>query len=216
VLPPGFSIKPIETDEDRRLYPGAVQSVFNRSALVVQDEFLKQALSCVPELNLLAWSDHYEIAAFCTVWIDPVNYYTKFESVGTVPSFQKRGYTCTALQAVACGASVGPVHIREYPRVGRHEQSVDAQRDESTGHERANVPSGVEVGAHHCRSGRRGANSSGASGRGDSVSTATAGVIKQLSCSKTPRQNPYHLPKPAFRIPSLTSAAESVSKRKAM
>ena len=40
-LPPGFSIKPIETEEDRRLYPIAVQSVFNRSATVEQDEFLK-------------------------------------------------------------------------------------------------------------------------------------------------------------------------------
>jgi ribosomal protein S18 acetylase RimI-like enzyme len=90
-LPPGFSIKPLETDEDRRLYPIAVQSVFNRSATVEQDEFLKQALSYVPELNLLVWSDQNEIAAFCTVWIDPVNHTAEFEPVGTAPSFQKRG-----------------------------------------------------------------------------------------------------------------------------
>jgi GNAT superfamily N-acetyltransferase len=90
-LPPGFSIRPIETDEDRRLYPVAVQSVFNRSATVEQDEFLKQAPSYVPDLHLLVWSDHNEIAAFCSVWIDPVNHYAEFEPVGTVPSFQKRG-----------------------------------------------------------------------------------------------------------------------------
>jgi len=90
-LPPGFSIKPIETDEDRRLYPIAVQSVFHRSATVEQDEFLKQAPSYTPELHLAVWSDHNEIAAFCTVWIDPVNHYAEFEPVGTVPSFQKRG-----------------------------------------------------------------------------------------------------------------------------
>ena len=90
-LPPGFSIKPIETEEDRRLYPVAVQSVFKRSATVEQDEFLKQAPSYTPELNLLVWSDQREIAAFCTVWIDPVNHYAEFEPVGTVPSFQKRG-----------------------------------------------------------------------------------------------------------------------------
>ncbi len=90
-LPSGYSIKPIETEEDRRLYPLAMQSVFNRSATVEQDEFLKQAPSCVPELNLLVWSDQHEIAAFCTVWIDPVNHYAEFEPVGTVPSFQKRG-----------------------------------------------------------------------------------------------------------------------------
>jgi GNAT superfamily N-acetyltransferase len=90
-LPPGFSIKPIETAEDRRLYPVAVQSVFNRHATVEEDEFLKQAPSCVPELNLLVWSEQREIAAFCTVWIDPVNHYAEFEPVGTVPRFQKRG-----------------------------------------------------------------------------------------------------------------------------
>jgi len=90
-LPPGFGIRPIETDEDRRLYPIAVQSVFERSATVEQDEFLKQAPSYVPELNLLVWWDHHEIAAFCSVWIDPVNHYAEFEPVGTVPIFQKRG-----------------------------------------------------------------------------------------------------------------------------
>jgi GNAT superfamily N-acetyltransferase len=90
-LPLGFTIKLLETEEDRRLYPIAVQSVFNRSATVEQDEFLKQAPSYVPELNLLVWSDQREIAAFCTVWIDPVNHYAELEPVGTVPSFQKRG-----------------------------------------------------------------------------------------------------------------------------
>lgn len=90
-LPPGFSIRPMETDEDRRLYPAAVQAVFKRSATVEQDELLKQALSYVPELNLLVWSDQNEIAAFCTVWIDPANHYAEFEPVGTVPNFQKRG-----------------------------------------------------------------------------------------------------------------------------
>jgi ribosomal protein S18 acetylase RimI-like enzyme len=90
-LPPGFSIKPIETEEDRRLYPIAVQSVFKRSATVEQDEFLKDAPSYTPDLHLALWSDQPEIAAFCTVWIDPVNHYAEFEPVGTVPSFQKRG-----------------------------------------------------------------------------------------------------------------------------
>jgi GNAT superfamily N-acetyltransferase len=39
----------------------------------------------------LVWSDQHEIAAFCTVWIDPVNHYAEFELVGAMPSFQKRG-----------------------------------------------------------------------------------------------------------------------------
>jgi GNAT superfamily N-acetyltransferase len=90
-LPPGFHIQPIETEEDLRLYPSAVQSVFNRHATAEQDEFLKDTPSYTPDLHLAVWSDHNEIAAFCTVWIDPVNHYAEFEPVGTVPSFQKRG-----------------------------------------------------------------------------------------------------------------------------
>jgi ribosomal protein S18 acetylase RimI-like enzyme len=90
-LPAGFTIKPMETDDERRRYPIAVQSVFHRSATIEQDEFLKQAPSYMPELNLLVLSNQYEIAAFCSVWIDPANHYAEFEPVGTVPSFQKRG-----------------------------------------------------------------------------------------------------------------------------
>jgi GNAT superfamily N-acetyltransferase len=90
-LPPGFHIQPIETEEDLRLYPIAVQSVFNRHATAEQDEFLKDAPSYTPDLHLAVWSDQHEIAAFCTVWIDPVNHYAEFEPVGTVPNFQKRG-----------------------------------------------------------------------------------------------------------------------------
>ncbi len=108
-LPAGFSIKPIETTKDRQMYPVAVQSVFNRSATIEQDEFLKQAPSYVPELNLLVWSDQHEIAAFCSAWIDPANHYAEFEPVGTVPSFQKRGlglallaYAHNRLRSLGC------------------------------------------------------------------------------------------------------------------
>jgi ribosomal protein S18 acetylase RimI-like enzyme len=90
-LPAEFSIKPIETQEDLRLYPEAVQAVFGRHAMFEQDEFLKDAPSYTPDLHLAVWSDQHVIAAFCTVWIDPVNHYAEFEPVGTVPSFQKRG-----------------------------------------------------------------------------------------------------------------------------
>ena len=90
-LPPGFHIHPIETAEDLRLYPEAVQAVFGRHATFEEDEFLKDAPSYTPDLHLAVWSDRHEIAAFCTVWIDPVNHYAEFEPVGTVPTFQKRG-----------------------------------------------------------------------------------------------------------------------------
>jgi GNAT superfamily N-acetyltransferase len=90
-LPPGYSIKPIETEEDDRLYHLAGLEVFGRGGTIEQDEFLKQAPSYVADLRLLVWSDRHEIAAFCTVWIDPVNRYAEFEPVGTVPTFQKRG-----------------------------------------------------------------------------------------------------------------------------
>jgi len=90
-LPPGYSIKSIETAEDDRLYHLAGLEVFGRGGTIEQDEFLKQAPSYVADLRLLVWSDQHEIAAFCTVWIDPINHYAEFEPVGTVPRFQKRG-----------------------------------------------------------------------------------------------------------------------------
>jgi GNAT superfamily N-acetyltransferase len=90
-LPPGYSIKPIETEEDDRLCRLAGLEVFKRGGTAEQDEFLKQAPSYVPDLHLLVWSDQHEVAAFCSLWIDPANHYAEFEPVGTVPRFQKRG-----------------------------------------------------------------------------------------------------------------------------
>lgn len=51
--------------------------------------------------------------------------------------------------------------------VERHEQDLDTQRDESTGHERTIFPSGVETGAHDC-----------GPGRGDPVSTKATGIMR--------------------------------------
>jgi ribosomal protein S18 acetylase RimI-like enzyme len=65
--------------------------VFKRGGTAEQDELLKQAPSYTEDLHLLVWSDQHEVAAFCTLWIDPVNHYAEFEPVGTVPRFQKRG-----------------------------------------------------------------------------------------------------------------------------
>jgi hypothetical protein len=43
---------------------------------------------------------------------------------------------------------MGPAHIREYCELDDTSKALtDAQRDESIGHERAGVPSRVEVGA---------------------------------------------------------------------
>jgi GNAT superfamily N-acetyltransferase len=90
-LPPGFSIRPIETREDDHLCRLAGLEVFKRGGTAEQDEFLKQAPSYVSDLHFLVWSDQHEVAAFCSLWIDPANHYAEFEPVGTVPSFQKRG-----------------------------------------------------------------------------------------------------------------------------
>jgi len=99
-LPPGYSIK-LLTRGDLPQYLQAVFAVFGRSGTVESDPFLTQAPSYVPELDLMVMSDQNEVAAFCTVWIDPVNHYAEFEPVGTVPSFQKRGLG-SALLAEAC------------------------------------------------------------------------------------------------------------------
>ena len=99
-LPPGYSIK-LLTRGDLPQYLRAVFAVFGRSGTVESDPYLSQAPSYVPELDLMVMSDQNEVAAFCTVWVDPVNRYAEFEPVGTVPSFQKRGLG-SALLAEAC------------------------------------------------------------------------------------------------------------------
>jgi ferredoxin len=88
---------------------------------------------------------------------------------------QKTGTSCTAGGCVRC--KCGPGAHPRILRVGRYQQSLDAQRDESTRHERAGISSGIEVGAHDRGFGGGGADSSGSSGRGDPVSTEKAGVI---------------------------------------
>lgn len=89
-LPAGYTITQL-TRSALPQYLQAVHAVFGRSGTLDSEPFLTQAPSYVPELDLMVMSDHNEIAAFCTVWIDPVNHYAEFEPVGTVPSFQKRG-----------------------------------------------------------------------------------------------------------------------------
>ena len=99
-LPPGYTIAQL-TRGDLPQYLQAVFAVFGRSGTVESDPFLSQAPSYVPELDLMVMSDCHEVAAFCTVWVDPVNHYAEFEPVGTVPCFQKRGLG-SALLAYAC------------------------------------------------------------------------------------------------------------------
>jgi hypothetical protein len=70
-----------------------------------------------------------------------------------------------------CGPGAHPRILR----IGRHQQSLDAQRHKPTGHERAGVPSRIEVGADDCRSGGGGADSSCTSGRGDPPSVGREG-----------------------------------------
>ena len=90
-LPAGYTIKNIETDDEQRRRRAAGLAVFHRGGTIEQDEFLKDAPSYVPDLNLIVVSDQNEVASFCTLWIDPANHYAEFEPVGTVPSFQQRG-----------------------------------------------------------------------------------------------------------------------------
>lgn len=89
-LPPGYTITRL-TRGALPQYLRAVHAVFGRSGTLESEPYLTRAPSYVPELDLLVMSDQNEIAAFCTVWVDPVNHYAEFEPVGTVPSFQKRG-----------------------------------------------------------------------------------------------------------------------------
>jgi hypothetical protein len=67
-----------------------------------------------------------------------------------------------------CRCKCGPGAHSRILRVGRDEQSLDAQRHEPTGHERARVSSGTEVRTDDCGFSGGGKDSSRAPGRGDS------------------------------------------------
>lgn len=88
---PGFSIKRIETLEDLKLFHEAVRVVFNFQDSVDVYRIVQQAPSFVPELGLMMLFEEREVASFCTVWVDRQNGVAEFESVGTIPSFRKRG-----------------------------------------------------------------------------------------------------------------------------
>ena len=135
--------------EDLKQYLPAVFAVFGRSGTLEADPFLVQAPSYVPELDLMVMSDQNEVAAFCTVWVDPVNHYAEFEPVGTVPEFSETrsgfGVASRSVQSLAsAGLSAGDRSIMEY--LGRRQQvvsggGVTAQR-QSTQLVQINRPSG--------------------------------------------------------------------------
>jgi ribosomal protein S18 acetylase RimI-like enzyme len=62
---------------------------------------IRRAPSNIDELHLNVVNEQNQIAAFCSVWLDPENKVAEFEPVGTVPQFQKQGLAA-ALMANAC------------------------------------------------------------------------------------------------------------------
>jgi mycothiol synthase len=100
-LPPGFSLRHIETAEDLQKFHCGTGIVFNFPDNPEVYQILRQAPSFVPELDLILLSPEGKIAAFGSVWFDRSLSLAEFEPVGTLPEFRKMGLG-KALIAEAC------------------------------------------------------------------------------------------------------------------
>ena len=109
VLPPGFTIKHIDTVEDLKQFHRGTELVFNFPDNPGVYQILRRAPSFVPELDLIILSPTGEIASFGSTWFDKGLSLAEFEPVGTVPDFRKLGLgsaliaeTCNRLRAMGC------------------------------------------------------------------------------------------------------------------
>ncbi|MBN9387137.1 MAG: GNAT family N-acetyltransferase [Chloroflexi bacterium] len=91
LLPPGYRLKTLQTDEELAKFFGAVKAVFNFQDDPAVYRLVQQAPSFSPDLDLLILSEQGEVASFCTVWVDKALGYAEFEPVGTVEAFRQLG-----------------------------------------------------------------------------------------------------------------------------
>jgi GNAT superfamily N-acetyltransferase len=109
ILPPGYTLKHVETDEEQHKFFLAVHAVFSMLDNPNVYAEVCRGPSHVRELGLIALSPDGEVASFCTLWLDRENGVAEFEPVGTRPEQQKRGLGlavmaegCNRLRALGC------------------------------------------------------------------------------------------------------------------
>lgn len=91
LLPPGFTLTTLATEDDLRGQFAAVKAVFHMQDTVAAYRSIQQAPSYVPDLDLLIRAPSGDVAAFCTVWLDRDNDIAEIEPLGTVAAYQKMG-----------------------------------------------------------------------------------------------------------------------------
>jgi ribosomal protein S18 acetylase RimI-like enzyme len=142
-LPPGFSIKPVETSQDIQAHVHAVDRVFHMLDSEAMYRVVSQARSYRPELNLLVLNPAGETAAFATLWLDMGLSKAEFEPVGTLPEVRQSGLGlavlaegCNRLRALGC-AAVGVDSWSESPGANRlYEKAGLLTQDRLLGWER--------------------------------------------------------------------------------
>lgn len=109
ILPPGFTIRQIDSANDLEKFHRGTGLVFNFPDNPDVYQILRQAPSFLPELDLIVLSPEGEIASFGSIWFDQMLSLAEFEPVGTIPEFRKLGLgsaliaeTCNRLRTLGC------------------------------------------------------------------------------------------------------------------
>jgi len=90
-LPAGFSIRNVIDETDAEQLIAVHSGAFGSEWTVAAYRQVMRSPGYAPERELVVVAPDGRFAAFCILWLDPVNQTGLFEPVGTHPDFQRRG-----------------------------------------------------------------------------------------------------------------------------
>jgi mycothiol synthase len=100
ILPPGYSIRSVSTDEDIKQRVAVHRAAFAPSQMSKEGYRLlvREAPTYRADLDLVVVAPDGNFAAFCLIWLDTVNALGVFEPVGCHPDYQQRGLTRAVIE----------------------------------------------------------------------------------------------------------------------
>ncbi len=100
ILPPGYSIRSVQADEDI-IQRVAVHSAAFAPSQMSEDSYrllVREAPTYRADLDLVVVAPDGSFAAFCLIWLDTVNALGVFEPIGCYPDYQRRGLTRAVME----------------------------------------------------------------------------------------------------------------------